>query len=97
MRTTQRNQRLHLSDGTAAGPQITTQRTLPSAPPTARLLRIKSVLDRVPVSRSQLYNFIAAGIFPKPIHVGGGQASFWVEAEVNGWIQSQIDTQRRAA
>ena len=49
---------------------------LRARPPVKRLLRIKRVLEPVPVSRSQLYNLTAAGNFPKPIHAGGGQAAF---------------------
>jgi prophage regulatory protein len=62
-----------------------------------KLIRIKCVLERVPVSRSQLYNMIAAGKFPKPIHIGGGQAAFWAESELDEWIQLQIDVERKAA
>jgi predicted DNA-binding transcriptional regulator AlpA len=40
---------------------------------------------------------IASGNFPKPVHVGGGQAAFWVESEIDEWIQLQIDAERRAA
>jgi predicted DNA-binding transcriptional regulator AlpA len=61
------------------------------------LIRIKDVLDRIHISRSQLYNMIAAGELPKQLHVGGGQAAFWVESEIDGWIQGQIDAERRAA
>jgi len=62
-----------------------------------KLLRIKDVLGRIPVSRSQLYNMIAAEIFPKPVHIAGGQAAFWAESEIDAWIQAQIDAKRTAA
>jgi prophage regulatory protein len=65
--------------------------------PPKRLLKIEGVLERVPFSRSQLYNMISAGKFPKQIHPGGGQGAFWVESEIDEWIQSQIDAERRAA
>jgi prophage regulatory protein len=60
-----------------------------------KLLKIKDVLAHVPVSRSQLYAMIAAGRFPKPIHLGGG-GSFWIEDEVAAWLDSQIDAERAA-
>lgn len=59
------------------------------------LLKIKDVLTHVPVSRSQLYALVAAGKFPKPIHLGGS-GSFWVEEELTAWIDSQIDAERVA-
>jgi len=62
-----------------------------------KLIRIRGVLERVPVSRSQLYNMIAAGRFPEPIHIGGGQSAFWPESEVDEWIRLQIDVERKAA
>jgi len=62
-----------------------------------RLLRIESVLERIPVSRSQLYNLITAGNVPKPVHIGGGQTAFWVESEIDECIQAVIDAERRAA
>jgi prophage regulatory protein len=97
MRATQRIQQLQQSDSAALGPHLTTQPTLDTRPPVKRLLRIGGVLERYPVSRSQLYNMIASGNFPKPVHVGGGQAAFWVESEIDEWIQLQIDAERRAA
>ncbi|MGA2633099.1 MAG: AlpA family phage regulatory protein [Terracidiphilus sp.] len=61
------------------------------------MLKIEGVLERIPVSRSQLYDVISAGKFSKQIHPGGGEGAFWVESEIDEWIQSQIDAERRAA
>jgi predicted DNA-binding transcriptional regulator AlpA len=107
MQTSQGSQHVGPSDDAAKGPFLGAQETLDtrnsqrgatagqSRP--KRLLRIEHVLERVPVSRSQLYNMIAARKFPKQVHAGGGQAAFWVESEIDEWIQSQIDAERRAA
>jgi predicted DNA-binding transcriptional regulator AlpA len=38
---------------------------------------------------------VAAGRFPKPIHLGGS-GSFWIEDEVNAWLDAQIDDERAA-
>ncbi len=65
--------------------------------PTVRLLKIAMVLERYPVSESQLYSMIQHGKFPKPVHPGGGHGSFWIEAEVDAWIGAQIEVERRAA
>lgn len=55
-----------------------------------RLLKIKDVLERIPVSRAHIYNLIREGKFPRQIHLGGTGA-FWVEEEVEAWIQAHID------
>jgi len=60
-----------------------------------KLLKIKDVLMHVPVSRSQLYAMVAAGKFPRPIHLGGSGA-FWIEDELVAWMDSQIDAERVA-
>jgi prophage regulatory protein len=73
-------------------PAIVTEATHPAN----KLLRIEGVLERVPVSPSQLYVMIGKRNFPRPVHLGG-QASFWVESEVDDWIQVQIAAERKAA
>lgn len=105
----QGNEELHPRDSAAIGPFCVSQPTLDTPiisrgsntdqwrPPVKRLIRIKDVLDRIPVSRSQLYNMIAAGELPKQLHICGGQAAFWVESEIDEWIQAQIDAERKAA
>lgn len=40
---------------------------------------------------------IAARKLPKQGHVGGGQAAFWLESEIDEWIQEQIDAERNSA
>jgi prophage regulatory protein len=56
-----------------------------------RLIKIKDVVHRVPVSRAQIYNMIAAGKFPPPIHLGG-RGSFWLDQEIDNWILAQAKT-----
>ena len=55
-----------------------------------KLIKIKDVLERIPVSRAQIYIMINEGKFPRQIDLGGTGA-FWVESEVEDWIQSHID------
>ncbi len=55
-----------------------------------KLLKIRDVLERIPVSRAHIYNLIAEGKFPRQIKLGGTGA-FWVESEVEAWIQGHID------
>ena len=57
---------------------------------TTRVIKIKEVLDRTQVSRSQVYSLIAEGKFPKPIKLGGGRSSGWISSEVDQWIDDRI-------
>ena len=51
------------------------------------------MLERIPVSRAQIYNMIADGRFPRPTHLGG-RGSYWVDDEINTWIRTQVDAER---
>lgn len=56
---------------------------------TSRLLRLKNVIapdGPIPVSKSTLYAWIAAGHFPKP-HKIGKRASAWLSDDVEHFIQ----------
>ncbi len=61
-----------------------------------KMIKITDVLAHIPYSRTQLYDFIAAGKFPKPVHLGG-RASFWIEDEVIAWLDAHITAERKAA
>jgi prophage regulatory protein len=55
-----------------------------------KLIKLKDILARIPVSRAHIYNLIAAGKFPSPTHLGG-RGSFWLEEQIDEWIQGQVD------
>ena len=55
-----------------------------------KLLKIRDVLERIPVSRAHIYNMITEGKFPRQVKLGGTGA-FWVESEIEDWIQAHID------
>lgn len=57
------------------------------------ILRLPAVKARTGLSRSTIYLRISEGKFPKPISLGS-RAVGWVEAEVNDWLQHQIDSSR---
>jgi len=61
-----------------------------------RMLRLPAVLVRTGLSRSTIYLRISEGRFPKPISLGG-RAVGWVEAEINAWLNRQIEHSRQAA
>jgi len=61
-----------------------------------RMLRLPAVLVRTGLSRSTIYLRISEGRFPKPISLGG-RAVGWIEAEINAWLNRQIEHTRQAA
>ena len=61
---------------------------------THRILRLPEVMTRTGLSRSTIYLRISQGTLPKPINLGG-RAVGWVEAEIQEWLQRQIETSRK--
>lgn len=60
------------------------------------ILRLPDVKARTGLSRSTIYLRISEGCFPKPVSLGG-RAVGWIEAEVNDWLNQQIEASRTAA
>jgi prophage regulatory protein len=52
------------------------------------LLRRPEVLNRVGLSRSSMYNYIALGSFPRPIKIGR-RAVAWHADSIDRWIASR--------
>jgi len=61
-----------------------------------RLLRRRQVEELVGLRRSALYALVAAGRFPKPIHLTV-RAVAWLENEVFAWIAARIAASRPAS
>ena len=61
-----------------------------------RFLRTKEVLERIGMSRAQLYRLIAAGKFPRPIK-WGAHSALWPENEVSAVIAERLAARERAA
>lgn len=55
-----------------------------------KLLRLSDVRDRVPYSRSTIYQLITQGKFPKPISIGA-RAVAWLESDIDEWIKARIE------
>ena len=55
-----------------------------------RLLRLKQVVLKVGLSRSQIYKLIAKGSFPEQIKIGP-KISAWSERTIDQWISRQIE------
>ncbi|MCU7873579.1 MAG: AlpA family transcriptional regulator [Candidatus Thiodiazotropha sp. (ex Lucinoma borealis)] len=59
------------------------------------ILRLPTIKARTGLSRSTIYLRISEGRFPKPVSLGG-RAVGWVEAEINDWLNQQIEASRKA-
>jgi prophage regulatory protein len=55
-----------------------------------RLLRLKHVVLKVGLSRSQIYKLIAKGLFPEQTKIGP-KISVWPEHTIDQWISRQIE------
>ena len=62
---------------------------------THNILRLPAVKIRTGLSRSTIYLRVSQGAFPKPVRLGA-RAVGWVEAEIQEWLQQQIETSRKA-
>lgn len=69
--------------------------TCPAQETPTRLLRVSQLVKKLSVSRSTLYAWLCqhsayfVPSFPQPLRLGDGRSVFWVEAEVDAWLQSQ--------
>jgi prophage regulatory protein len=63
---------------------------------TQSLLRLDAVKHRTGLSRSTLYRLVKAGLFPRPIAIGGTRAKAWPSNEIDSWIARQIERGPRA-
>ena len=57
---------------------------------TERFLSVKSVLDRVCLSRTELYERMKEGTFPRTIALGPQKVVF-IESQVEAWMRAQIE------
>ncbi|MEX3316651.1 helix-turn-helix transcriptional regulator [Sulfitobacter sp. PS-8MA] len=59
------------------------------APPSS-VLRLPEVRERVGLSKSSIYAFIAAEQFPKPIRIGA-RAVAWRLSDIEAWLASKSE------
>lgn len=57
-----------------------------------RLIRIGDVVEKTGLSKSFIYMQMNTGNFLLPMKVGVSKSSFWVSAEVDAWIDTQIES-----
>jgi prophage regulatory protein len=58
-----------------------------------KIHRLPAVKDRTGLSRSSVYEKIAAGDFPKPISLGA-RAVGWLESDIDAWIDNRVAVSR---
>lgn len=63
--------------------------TAPAAIAATVLLRCPDVIARTGRTKSRIYADIAAGCFPKPVHIGRSAVA-WVESEIEAWVAARI-------
>ena len=54
-----------------------------------KFLRLPSVIDKVGLSRSQIYKLIQQGAFPEPVKIGP-KISVWIEEKLEVWMDTQV-------
>lgn len=59
--------------------------TYTNLPATNRLLKLPSVIDRVSLSKTEIYRRIKAGAFPAPIKTGVRAVAF-LESDIDNYI-----------
>lgn len=62
-----------------------------------RLLDIHGAISATTLSRSKIYELIAAGAFPRPFALAGLRRVVWDAAEVEAWISDEIARAKSAA
>jgi len=60
------------------------------------LLRLPSVQQLVPLSKSQIYKMIAKDEFPSPIKIAE-RVSAWPSNEIDTWILEQLKRESRTS
>lgn len=55
-----------------------------------RFISVKEVLNRICLSRTEMYDRMRAGTFPQSVALGPQKVVF-VEAEIDAWMQARIE------
>lgn len=61
----------------------------------ARILRLPAVLERVGLAKTQVYELVAAGRFPAPLHLTE-RAVGWLEHEVERFLRERAAARAHA-
>jgi prophage regulatory protein len=58
------------------------------------VLRLPAVKARTGLSRSTIYAYMRAGLFPQPISISA-RCVAWIEFEIDAWIADRIAATRK--
>lgn len=54
-----------------------------------RLIRRSEVIQRVGLCKASIYNRMNAGLFPRPVSIGGRSVA-WLESDIDTWITERL-------
>jgi prophage regulatory protein len=54
-----------------------------------RLIKLPEVIKKVGLGKTEIYQRISEGTFPKQVSLGGRSVA-WVESEIDAWIEKRI-------
>lgn len=63
----------------------------------AVLLPRREVEKRVGLKRSAIYARMGRGTFPQPIHDTESTTVWWLESDVEAWVQQRVEASRKQA
>ncbi len=63
--------------------------SIPQKSTPTKVLRLPKVLEKIGISRSQLYRLISQGDFPKQYHLST-RTAVWDEAEIDLWLLQKM-------
>ena len=55
-----------------------------------RFISVREVVERICLSKTELYQRLKAGTFPKPVALGPKKVVF-LESEIDAWMQARIE------
>lgn len=61
----------------------------------SKLTKLPEVRAQTTLSKSSIYERIAAGTFPKQVSLGGRSVA-WLQSEIEAWIVEQVAASRKA-
>lgn len=61
------------------------------------ILKLPAVKARTALGRTQIYELIRRGEFPKQIQLGTSRSVGWLECEVEDWITARVAESRGGA
>lgn len=58
-----------------------------------QLLRLKQVVEKTGLKRSQIYLYMKTGTFPRSVKIGPASVA-WLESEIDEWISLKLSNRK---